>query len=91
MDLTKGWVPVSVAIAMGVAILGVGKAWGSNESDYNAIELRVTKVEIAVQNIAQTLDSVKESNISLKVGMDNLASRVSEVGKDVKDIRTAVR
>ena len=91
MDLTKGWIPVVTVAAIIVFVFGMGSAWASQSGRIESQETRITKLEIAVQNIAQTLDSVKESNISLKVGMDNLASRVSEVGKDVKDIRTAVR
>lgn len=91
MDVTKGWIPVATVAAIVVFVFGMGSAWASQSSKIDSQDVRITKLEIAVQNIAQTLDSVKESNISLKVGVDNLASRVSEIGKDVKDIRTAVK
>ena len=90
-DARELWLPASAIIAIGCFLFYIGSAWASNNGELKSQDNRITKLEIAVQGIALTLDQVKESNISLKVGMDNLASRVSEVGKDVKDIRTAVK
>lgn len=90
-DARDLWLPVGVVAAIVVPCFLVGVAWAGTTGDIKSQDQRITKLEIAVQGIALTLDQVKESNIALKVGMDNLAGRVSEVGKDVKDIRTAVK
>jgi len=90
-DARDLWLPVGVVAAIVVPCFLVGVAWAGTTGDLKSQDQRITKLEIAVQNIASTLDSVKESNIALKVSVENLAFRVGEVGKDVKDIRTAVR
>lgn len=90
-DARELWLPLGAVAAILVTVFYIGSAWASNASELKSQDTRITRLEVAVQGIAATLDQVKESNISLKVGMDNLASRVSEVGKDVKDIRTAVK
>jgi hypothetical protein len=90
-DARELWLPVGVVVTIGCFLFYIGSAWASNNGELKSQDQRITKLEIAVQGIALTLDQVKESNISLKVGMDNLANRVYEVGKDVKDIRTAVK
>lgn len=90
-DARELWLPIGAVITILVFVFYVGSAWAGNASELKSQESRITKLEIAVQGIALALDQVKESNIALKVGVDNLANRVSEVGKDVKDIRTAVK
>lgn len=90
-DARELWLPIGAVITIAGFIFYVGSAWASNNGELKSQDIRITKLEIAVQGIALTLDQVKESNIALRVGMDNLSSRVSEVGKDVKDIRTAVK
>ena len=90
-DLRDNWLPIGVVAAIVVPCFLVVFAWASTTGEIKSLDQRITKLEISVQNIAQTLDSVKESNIALKVSVENLSYRISEVGKDVKDIRTAVK
>ena len=90
-DARELWLPITAVAAIIVFVFYVGSAWASNSGELKSQDTRITRLEMAVQGIALTLDQVKESNISLRVGMDNLSNRVFEVGKDVKDIRTAVK
>lgn len=90
-DARDLWLPLGTVIAILICFFYVVQAWASQSGKIESQEQRITKLEIAVQGIASALDQVKETNIALRVGVDNLSNRVSEVGKDVKDIRTAVK
>jgi peptidoglycan hydrolase CwlO-like protein len=91
MDGRKIWIPVTAVLALLGSVFGIGAAWASQASKIENQESRIVKLEIAVQSIASTMDSLKTSNIELKVSVQNLTEKVSEMGKDMKTVITSIR
>jgi hypothetical protein len=55
-DARDLWLPLGVVAAIVVPCFLVGVAWAGTTGDIKSQDQRITKLEIAVQNIAQTLD-----------------------------------
>jgi len=91
MDGRKLWLPVTAVIALLGTVFGFGVAWANQSGKIESQEVRITKLEIAVQSIASTMDALKTSNIELKVSVQNLTEKVGDLGKDMKTVITSIR
>jgi peptidoglycan hydrolase CwlO-like protein len=91
MDAKKLFLPVSAVLGLVAVVFAFGTSWASQLSDLRNQDTRITKLEIAVQNISTALNDVTKSNIALQVGVENLTDKISGIASDVKDIRTMVK
>ena len=91
--------PIKLALGAALGIVGsvvmftwsASAAWSQTTQKVEDVSQRVTKLETsdAAQN-GQYI-GLREAIVTLNVQMKNLTDAVQTVGKDVKDIRTAVK
>jgi peptidoglycan hydrolase CwlO-like protein len=91
MDGRKLWLPATAVLALLGSVFGIGVAWANQASKIESQDARITKLEIAVQSIASTMDALKTSNIEVKVSVQNLTEKVSDMAKDMKTVITSIR
>lgn len=82
---------IGAAIYVASSSWSASAAWSQTTQKVEDNTARIVKLEKRDDQREQDYISLRESIVTLQVQMRNLTDAVQTVGRDVKDIRTAVR
>ena len=90
-DLRELWLPIGSVIAIALTIFWIGSAWAGQSSRLENQEIRISKLESAVQDISEILNQIREGNAEVKVSLDNLTKAQDKTSAKVDRITEMVK
>jgi uncharacterized membrane protein YciS (DUF1049 family) len=90
-DIREFWLPVGSVFAVGIAVFWIGSAWAGQSARIENQEIRISKLEAAVQGIGDVLGKIREGNVEVKVSLDNLTRAQDKMSAKVDKVTELVK
>jgi hypothetical protein len=90
-DIREFWLPIGSVCAVALAIFWIGSAWAGQSAKIENQEIRISKLEAAVQGIGDVLNKIREGSIEVKVSLDNLTRAQDKMSAKVDKVTELVK